>query len=147
MYLNGRKLGAHKGGFTPFNFEIPDTLLKQKSNSLVVKVDNKRYADEIPTLNTDWWNYGGITRDVELVFVPQNFIRNYSIQLSKSSLSSQQKTIEGWIKFNASANENILFEIPELKFKKEITASGDSAAFSFSVPSLNLWSPKKSKVV
>src|SRR5882757_5158063 len=52
IYLNGKKLGMHKGGFTPFNFEIPDTLLRATNNYLVVKVDNKRYAQEIPTLNT-----------------------------------------------------------------------------------------------
>src|ERR1043165_9611482 len=54
VYLNGKKLGMHKGGFTPFNFEIPRNLLKAKNNYLVVKVDNKRLRDEIPTLNTDW---------------------------------------------------------------------------------------------
>src|SRR5438270_1374602 len=75
VYLNGRKLGMHKGGFTPFNFEIPAGQLKSKGNFLVVKVDNKRSAEEVPTLNTDWWNYGGITRDVKLVLVPKVFIR------------------------------------------------------------------------
>src|ERR1700741_2725966 len=55
VYLNGKKLGMHKGGFTPFNFAIPDSILNPTKNFLVVKVDNKRYADEIPTLNTDWW--------------------------------------------------------------------------------------------
>ncbi len=146
VYLNGKKLGAHKGGFTPFNFEIPEDLLKEKENFLVVKVDNKRYADEIPTLNTDWWNYGGITRDVQLVLVPQNFIRDYSIQLSKTSLSTKEKKIEGWIKFSAPVNENILLEIPGLKFKKEIAVSGDSAAFNFTLPALELWSYQRPKL-
>ncbi len=146
VYLNGKKLGAHKGGFTPFNFEIPQDLLKEKENFLVVKVDNKRYADEIPTLNTDWWNYGGITRDVQLVLVPQNFIRDYSIQLSKTSLSTKEKKIEGWIKFSAPVNENILLEIPGLKFKKEIAVSGDSAAFNFTLPALELWSYQRPKL-
>ncbi|WP_200882855.1 sugar-binding domain-containing protein [Cellvibrio mixtus] len=59
VYLNGKKLGVHLGGFTPFHYEITDHL-KAKNNSLVVKVDNKRHADAVPTLNTDWWNYGGI---------------------------------------------------------------------------------------
>src|SRR6478672_9404083 len=85
VYLNGKKLGMHKGGFTPFNFEIPDSVLKLKNNSLVVKVDNKRYADEVPTLNTDWWNYGGITRDVKVVILPKTFIQDYFIALSRSS--------------------------------------------------------------
>ncbi|MEO8763172.1 MAG: glycoside hydrolase family 2 TIM barrel-domain containing protein [Ginsengibacter sp.] len=141
VYLNGKKLGAHKGGFTPFNFEIPKGLLKEKNNFIVVKVDNKRYADEIPTLNTDWWNYGGITRDVELLMLPQNFIRDYSIQLSKRSLSAKEKSIEGWLKFNAPLNEKIILEIPELKFKKEFAIDGDSVSFNYTVPSLQLWSP------
>jgi beta-glucuronidase len=82
VYLNGIKLGMHKGGFTPFNFAIPDSLLKKTDNYLVVKVDNKRHADEIPTLNTDWWNYGGITRDVKLLELPDvSAIMDYSLQL------------------------------------------------------------------
>lgn len=52
VYLNGKKLGVHVGGFTPFHYEITGKL-KDKNNSLVVKVDNKRHADAVPTLNTD----------------------------------------------------------------------------------------------
>ncbi len=74
VYLNGKKLGMHIGGFTPFNFEVPDSLLKAKGNYLVVRADNKRGGDEVPTLNTDWWNFGGITREVNLVEVPETFI-------------------------------------------------------------------------
>src|SRR5690349_16263105 len=36
VYLNGKKLGKHKGGFTPFNFEVPDSVLKPTGNYLVV---------------------------------------------------------------------------------------------------------------
>ena len=146
VYLNGKKLGMHKGGFTPFNFEILPDLLKEKDNFLVVKVDNKRYADEIPTLNTDWWNYGGITRNVSLVIVPKAFILDYNIQLQRVSALSKEKTVEGWVKCNTPINENILFEIPELKFKKEIIVNGDSASFNFTVPSLQLWSPEYPKL-
>jgi beta-glucuronidase len=78
-----KKLGTHKGGFTPFNFEIPKDLLKKERNFLVVKVDNKRHKEEIPTTNTDWWNYGGITRDVNLVFTKDTFIINYGLSLNQ----------------------------------------------------------------
>jgi len=40
VYLNGKKLGSHIGGYTPFQFEITDKL-KEKDNFLIVKVDNK----------------------------------------------------------------------------------------------------------
>jgi beta-glucuronidase len=142
VYLNGKKLGQHKGGFTPFQFEVPDSLLKEKENFLVIKVDNKRKADEIPTLNTDWWNYGGITRDVLLVEVPQNYIRDYFVHLKKGSLNE----IEGWIKKSSSENESITLEIPELKFRKKISASGDSIAFSYKLPKVQLWSPESPKL-
>lgn len=148
VYLNGKKLGMHKGGFTPFNFEIPPGILKAKDNFLVVKVDNKRFKDEIPTLNTDWWNFGGITRDVELVIVPGNFIENYSLQLGKASAKENDKTIEGWIKLNQSrvSNEEVMLEIPELKFRKELIATSDSVGFRFTVAGLQLWSPANPKL-
>ena len=69
VYLNGKKLGVHVGGFTPFHYEVTGKL-KSKDNSLIIKVDNKRHADEVPTLNTDWWNYGGLTGSVSLEAAP-----------------------------------------------------------------------------
>jgi len=87
VYLNGKKLGKHIGGFTPFNYEITE-ILREGENSVVVKVDNKRRRDGVPTLNTDWWNYGGITRDVNLIEVPETFISDYSIQLEKGKGTS-----------------------------------------------------------
>ena len=146
VYLNGKKLGMHLGGFTPFNFEIPSGILKTKNNYLVVKVDNKRFADEIPTLNTDWWNYGGITRDVNLVTVPENFILDCSLQLQKESALSKNKTVDGWVKFNAPVNEEVTIEIPELKLKKKIAVNGDSASFNFRTSKLQLWSPEAPKL-
>lgn len=137
VYLNGQKLGMHKGGFTAFNFEIPPSLLKEKNNYLVVKVDNKRSRDEIPTLNTDWWNYGGITRDVDIVFVPRNFILDYFIRLKKGTANE----VEASIKMSGK-KENITFEIPELKIKKQIPATADSLDLDLKVPGLELWSPQ-----
>lgn len=154
VYLNGKKLGMHKGGFTPFNFEIPASLIKEKDNFLVVKVDNKRYADEVPTLNTDWWNYGGITRNVELVELPQNFIQDYVLQLKKplpgkAPLATPEA--EGWIRMNrAEPGTTVTIEIPELKFKKEIAANDSITALNFKLPKLQLWDaehPKLYKVV
>jgi beta-glucuronidase len=84
VYLNGEKLGQHEGGFTPFNFEITK-LIHDGDNFLIVKVDNKRRRDAMPTLMTDWWNYGGLTRDVKLIETPATFVQDYFIQLQKGS--------------------------------------------------------------
>lgn len=150
VYLNGKKLGMHTGGFTPFNFEIPDSILKPKGNFLVVKVDNKRGADEVPTLNTDWWNYGGITRNVALVEVPQNFIMDYFIQLRKPANGDVPKNtsaeVEGWIKLNNAATGSVTVEIPELKFKRSFSVSGEKQNIDFILPHLQLWSPEDPKL-
>lgn len=151
VYLNGKKLGMHKGGFTPFNFEVPLELLKEKGNFLVVKVDNKRYADEIPTLNTDWWNYGGITREVKLITVPQTFIQDFVLQLKKnSSGKAPEKTpeAEGWVKLNQApvAGETITVEIPELKFKREFPAAEQTIALHLKLPKIQFWSPATPKL-
>ncbi len=82
VYLNGEELGTHRGGFTPFDFEITDRV-KSEGNFLVLRVNDTRHKEEVPTVNTDWWNYGGITRPVTLVEVPETFIQDYEVQLEK----------------------------------------------------------------
>ncbi|MGB7842328.1 MAG: glycoside hydrolase family 2 TIM barrel-domain containing protein, partial [Salinimicrobium sp.] len=152
VYLNGKKLGSHKGGFTPFNFEIPKNLLQEKDNFLVVKVDNKRHSDEIPTVNTDWWNFGGITRDVKLIFLPETFVEQYALALDPEQDIEKAKkrkkfSLTGSIKLNKPVqNSEVIVEIPELKLQKKIMISGDSTSFAFDVKKLHLWSPKHPKL-
>ena len=75
VYVNGHHVGHHVGGFTPFNYDVTD-LLKDGVNNVIVKVDNKRHAEDVPTQIFDWWNYGGITRDVKLVKVPSVYLED-----------------------------------------------------------------------
>ena len=55
VYVNGSLAGHHVGGFTPFNFDVTD-LMRDGYNFVVVKVDNKRHAEDVPTQIFDWWN-------------------------------------------------------------------------------------------
>ncbi len=142
IYLNGKKLGEHEGGFTPFNFEITD-LLKEDENFVVVKVDNKRKREGVPTLNTDWWNYGGITRDVNIIEVPETFIQDYSLQLKNDS----KNNIDGWIKLNGSEQNKIIkILIPEIKVDEEISADKNGLAYFHIKNNITLWSPKNPKL-
>lgn len=140
VYLNGKKLGFHKGGFTPFNFEITD-LVKAKDNFVIVKVDNKRKAEEVPTLNTDWWNYGGITRDVQLIETPETFIRDYFIQLKKSVPDN----ISGFVQLdgNKKAGVSVEVSIPGLNIKNTfITDANGYTHLDFKVNNIRNWSPQ-----
>jgi len=53
VFLNGAKIGEHAGGFTPFQFEITDQV-RDRANVLIVKVDDQRKQEFIPTVMTDW---------------------------------------------------------------------------------------------
>jgi beta-glucuronidase len=141
-YLNGQKLGEHTGGFTPFNFEVTK-LLRAKNNFLIVKVDNRRQRDGVPTLNTDWFNYGGLTRQVLLVEVPETLIRDYFIQLKPGTPDE----IEGWVQLDGpQPSQSVKIEIPEAQVN--ISAQTNELGFaSFTrKASLQLWSPENPKL-
>ncbi len=142
VYVNGEKIGSHTGGFTPFNFEITSKI-KDGENFVVVKVDNKRSRDGVPTLNTDWWNYGGITRDVYIVEESASYIDDYFIQLDPK----KENTISGWFKLDGSTSSaNIQLSIPEANINKDFSTDKNGyCSFSFNVD-LELWSPSSPKL-
>ena len=152
VWVNGREAGHHIGGFTPFNFDVSD-LLKEGENTVIVKVDNKRHAEDVPTQIFDWWNYGGITRDVKLVKVTPVYLEDYSLQLEKVKGGKGEKVRESSFsaKLNkAEAGHKVTVFIPELKIEKTFTsdAEGNVQSSMFNVPSkkLSLWSPENPKL-
>ncbi len=140
--LNGEKIGRHTGGFTPFNFEITDKI-REGDNSLIVKVDNKRHADGVPTVNSDWWNYGGLTRSVMLVETPETFIRDYFVHLKKDDAGK----IDGWIQLDGKdASQTVVVGIPELKISHKVrTDENGYAEFEFKAKP-ELWSPENPRL-
>jgi beta-galactosidase/beta-glucuronidase len=66
VWLNGVKLGTHDYGFLPFEFNvIADTINTEGNNYIAVRVENFRKKNRIPCKSFDWYNYGGIYRDIE----------------------------------------------------------------------------------
>ncbi len=141
-YLNSQTLGSHEGGFTPFQFEITDKI-KDGQNSVIVRVNNQRLKDAVPTIGFDWFNYGGITRDVDLVVTPESYIKDYFIQLEKG----KNNFIKGWIKIDGTnKNQTGFVEIAELKIKHKFVCDSTGAAlFAFAAKPV-LWSPEKPKL-
>lgn len=140
VYLNGEKIGEHVGGFTPFQIEVSGQI-KDGDNFIVLKVDNSRVREGIPTVKTDWWNYGGITRSVKIIETPGAFVKDYLIQLEKGSKS----TIKGWLQAAGTDELTVELDIPELKIKKSFTTKEGLAEFSFKAKP-ELWSPENPKL-
>lgn len=138
VWLNGQPLGEHLGGYTPFGFEITG-LVRPRGNSLVVKADNRRRADGVPGPNTDWWNYGGITREVRLVELPAAFVRDYALRLDPADPSR----IDGWVELDGAApGETVRVRLPEAGLEARATTdAAGRAALALPAPP-RLWSPR-----
>ena len=148
VWVNGREAGHHVGGFTPFNFDVSD-LLKEGENTVIVKVDNKRHAEDVPTQIFDWWNYGGITRDVKLVKVTPVYLEDYNMQLQKADAKAKTREISFSAKLNkAEAGHKVTVFIPELKLEQQLTTDAEgtvSGTLKVSAKKLLLWSPEDPK--
>ncbi|MBM6993527.1 MAG: beta-glucuronidase [Prevotella sp.] len=137
VWVNGKEAGRHVGGFTPFCMDV-STLLRDGENSLVVKVDNKRRKENIPTQIFDWWNYGGITRDVLLVTTPETYIEDYTVQLAKGN----PRMIDCVVGLNkAVEGQPVRLSIPELGISRVLTTGADGKARTAFRARPQLWSP------
>lgn len=108
IFLNGKAIAKQVGGYVPFSVDITDHLQAGR-NDLVIKVNNRLDANSVPTATTDWWPYGGLTRDVMLVETPKQFIVNAKLQLDDSSSILGEIHTRG---FNKGAKVSI--KVPEL---------------------------------
>ncbi len=150
FWVNGTKVCEHEGGFTAFNCEVT-AALKDGDNFVIAAVDDTRHEDGVPTTQTDWWNYGGLTREVSLITVPEAFIDQYDLHLSKT----EPGVIEGWVHVTGAALGQIRVEIPELNSFESMTADGGPGSekpWSFSekihldVQGLKRWSTESPKL-
>ncbi|WP_213805166.1 glycoside hydrolase family 2 TIM barrel-domain containing protein [Granulicella sp. dw_53] len=143
LWVNGQHICDHEGGFTPFDCEVTQ-VVKPGQNSVVINVDNTRIADGVPTLNTDWWNYGGLTRDVSILSVPEAFVDDYELHLDRATRTK----IEGYVHVeHATSGTKVHLTIPELKVAVDATTdAAGRAAIALTPQNLELWSPETPKL-
>jgi beta-glucuronidase len=142
VFLNGESVGNHEGGFTPFQFELTGKL-KQGENRLLVHVDNRRRRDAVPGTGFDWFNYGGLTRSVQLVDVPSRHVRDYQLQLSPED----SREIRGWVQLApAQAGLPVRVELPELAASFAARTDADGRAAVAFRAGLQAWSPEHPKL-
>ena len=141
-WVNGQEACSHEGGFTAFDCDVSASIHPGK-NFVVIAVDNTRLADGVPTLNTDWWNYGGLTRDVSLIDVPVKYIDDYDLHLNRD-----RTAIEGSVHVeDAAAGGEVTVSIPELNRSVTAKLGPDSrAVISLSAAGVALWTPEEPKL-
>jgi beta-glucuronidase len=139
IHLNGKFVGEHEGGFTPFAFEVTK-LLRDGDNRLTVGADSERTTADVPPPSTDWENYGGITRPVSLIFTPDTYIDDAWVRLSRDGRIAVTMRLDG----PGSGGAPVRVTIPALKLmlSGRTAADGSWSAITAAPRSLKRWSPE-----
>lgn len=149
IWVNQKRICDHEGGFTPFDCEVTDAL-KAGSNFVVIAVDSTREVDGIPSVGIDWFNYGGLTRDVSLVTLPRQFIDDYDVHLKRESTfsSANANTLAGYVHVEgATAGTTVTLRIPEAGVNTTLKTDAEGrASFDVKASRLDLWSPETPKL-
>ena len=94
VYVNGKEITSHEGGFTPFTAWVSDIVSFDKPNMLTVNLNNELSEDRIPIGVTsklmngkkitkpyfDFYNYSGLQRPVTLIALPKEHIINFTVR-------------------------------------------------------------------
>lgn len=159
IYINGKNVGGHAGGYTASTFDITPFCTFGTLNSLAIRVDNAR--QDIPPISGDFTFFGGIYRDVWLTAVPkQHFhLTNHGsdgIFISTPQVSQEKGTIliRGEVKNDASQKASLELEhtvynpdgsIAQTQKQSIQIKAGELYSFrteTAPIPSPQLWTPE-----
>ena len=140
VFINKKYIGMHRGGSTPCYFDISDFL--EHDNRIILQVDNTRRGNQVPTLDTDWFNYGGIYRDIDLIRVPKVHIKDFKIALAPNSSFAK---INASIKMSGNYCGTAKLEINELGISQNIVINNGVGEIVIEAKP-ELWTPDKPKI-
>lgn len=140
VFLNGEYVGMHRGGSTPGYWNITKEL--KCMNRILLVVDSTRRQEQVPTENTDWFNYGGVYRDIGLLRVPKTYIKDFKIALVPDGTYSRIKVK---VKLSAAQNTVAKLSVAELGIEKEI-ALQDGVGEVVIDAKPELWTPENPKL-
>ncbi|MDP3256212.1 glycoside hydrolase family 2 protein [Bosea sp. (in: a-proteobacteria)] len=141
VFLNGVFIGSHRGGSTPFFIELTGHLAAG-ANRLQINVDNRRRPERVPMNHTDWFNYGGLYREVGLLRVPAVFIRDFGVALVPGS---QGRRIAVDVTLSGPASGTARLRIDGLAEDVAIPVSEGVGRIEFDAAP-ELWSPARPKL-
>ena len=146
VYVNGRKVTQHEGGFLPFSCDITDVINEGGYNHLAVKANNELNESSLPcgavkTLNNgtkiaapyfDFFNYAGIQRSVYLLQIPDEHIQDYAVV---TKLSGQDAEVEYEVKTSGTNEVTVCLKDE----KGNVVASSNSRKGTLKVENAHLW--------
>ncbi|HEY0310929.1 MAG TPA: glycoside hydrolase family 2 TIM barrel-domain containing protein [Allosphingosinicella sp.] len=136
VFVNGKRVGSHEGGFTPFAFEVTG-LLRAGANQVTVGVDSQRSDATVPPTVTDWETYGGLTRPVRLIEVPATYVDDAWIRLTRDGHIRASGRLDG----PAAAGAEVRVRVAGLLLTARSAADGSWSVEAAAPRTLKRWSP------
>mgnify|MGYP004487486919 CR=1 FL=1 len=140
VFLNGEYVGMHRGGSTPAYWNITELL--KPTNRILIAVDSTRRPEQVPTENTDWFNYGGVYRDIALIRVPKLHIQNFRIALVPDGTFHH---ITAKVALSQPVTETAVLSIPELNIQQSIALENGVGEVTLDAAPA-LWTPESPKL-
>lgn len=140
VFMNKQYVGMHRGGSTPAFWDVTEFL--QKDNRIILSVDGTRRPEQVPTENTDWFNYCGVYREIELIRVPKVHVKDFSCNLVNDGFFDK---IEASVTISEETDALANLTIEELGVNEVFQIKGGvGKVITISEP--ELWSPENPKL-
>jgi beta-galactosidase/beta-glucuronidase len=141
IWLNDKYLGNHKGGYTEFSFDVSDAI-KPSGNVIAVRVDNKKRAFQVPGSSIDWWNCGGITREVFLERHPAIFLKKMFITPEVSGEAQRIPVkVKAWFDSKFDSQKDVEVRTETGNSIVTVGPSGTVCTMTLHIDQPRLWSP------
>jgi beta-galactosidase len=109
IWVGGREVGRHQGGFTPFECDVTEAVQHGRENTIALRVQSGSDADKLASgIQYACHDLGGITRKIYLVALPE---LNVAALRIRSTFDSQFKNAELTVDFSL-ANESLMMSSP-----------------------------------
>lgn len=142
IFMNGEKVGSHIGGYIGFTINVSNAI-KNGTNEIVVRADNSYDPEVIPSQKSDFFIFGGITRDVWLQTKPKAHLSN--LKYTTPKVSNENATLVGTVTvINATSDAKIKAILVDNDGKtvveKEFSVTDNQAKISFdNISNPKLW--------
>ena len=140
VFVNGKAAGEHKGGYTPFVFDITD--LVHRSNNVIAVALDCTERSEIPPFGfmVDYLCYGGIYREVWLEIVEDAYIEDIFVRTP--NVLGQYKILEADVTFNRSVKGAVSLNVTDgknLSVDKKAEIDGRVLRVRWNIKGAKLW--------